>query len=94
MPNKAASKLIAVTDLDKPGVIFRTAVAKGEQFFEHDRYFHTIRRTQRMELKRMATDRQVFVMRRSRDWSVDICKAAAALYYSRLAAYNRWKNPL
>jgi hypothetical protein len=47
--HKAAAELIAV-DPDQPGIVFRTAVAKRQQFFQHYRDLHPVRRGQRIKL--------------------------------------------
>ena len=42
--NKVAAKLLALLDVDKPGVVFGTAVTQGQQLFQHHRYFDAIGR--------------------------------------------------
>jgi hypothetical protein len=41
-PDKSAAKLVALTDADQPSVIFRSAMAGGQQFFQHDRHFDAV----------------------------------------------------
>ncbi|ENN88140.1 hypothetical protein RHSP_39340 [Rhizobium freirei PRF 81] len=75
--DEAAAELVAVTDLDQPGVIFGAAMTKRQQLLEQDRDLHAIRRAERIELKRMAADRQFLFMRRPGDRTVDIGELAA-----------------
>src|SRR4051812_32221817 len=76
--DKAAAELVAV-DLDQPGVIFGAAMTGGEQLLEHDRDLDAVRRRQRVQLKRMAADRQLLLMCGTCDRTVDAGEAAAAL---------------
>ena len=69
--DEAAAELIAVADLDQPGVVFRPRVTRRQQLFKHHRHFHAVGRGQRIELQGVATDRQILVMRRSRDRTID-----------------------
>jgi hypothetical protein len=43
---KPLPKLVAVTDLDEPSIIFRILMSKREKLFEHDCYFLTVRRAE------------------------------------------------
>ena len=61
--DEAAAELVAFADLDQPGVVFSALVAEGEQFLEHHSDLHAIRRAERIELQRMAADRQFLFVR-------------------------------
>jgi hypothetical protein len=52
------------SDLDQPGVVLRALVAERQQLFEHHRDLDAVRRRQRIELQRMASDRQFLVVGR------------------------------
>jgi hypothetical protein len=39
-------------------------MAEGQQLLQHDRHLHAVRRALRIELQRMAADRQRLLMRR------------------------------
>ena len=60
--HEAAAELVALADLDQPGVVLGAAVAERQQLLEHDRDLHAVRRAQRVELQRMAADRQLLVV--------------------------------
>ena len=46
--DEAAAELVAVADLDQPGIVFRTAVTQRQQLLQHDRHLHAIGRSQRI----------------------------------------------
>ena len=48
--NKAAAELVAVADADQPGVVFGARMAPRQQFLQHHRDFHAVRRAERIEL--------------------------------------------
>ena len=75
--DKAGGKLVALADIDQPGVIFGTAVTGCEQLFQQDCHFHTIWRAERIKLDRMLADGQFLVMRWSGNRPVDIGKGTA-----------------
>ena len=75
--DKAAAELISVANLDQPGVIFRAVMAQGQQLLEHHRDLHAVRCAERVKLQRMAANRQILVVRRSRDRAVDVREPAA-----------------
>ncbi len=81
--NEAARKLVALADVDQPSVIFGTAVARREQFLEHHGDLHAVGRAERIKLERMLADRQVLVVRRTRDGPVDIGETTAAFLVPR-----------
>ena len=64
--DEAAAELIALADLDQPGVVLGALVAAREQLLEHDRDLRAVRRRQRIELERMAADRQLLLVGRRR----------------------------
>ena len=69
--DKAAAELVAVTDLDQPGVVFRTAVTKGKQLLKHDADLHAVGRGQGVELQRMLAHRQRLFLPRTGGRGVD-----------------------
>ena len=77
--DKAAAELVALADLDQPGVVFRAGMAEGEQLFEHDRDLDAVGRAERVELQRVAADRQFLLMRRAGDRPVDVGETAAVV---------------
>src|SRR6185437_5762798 len=78
--DEAGAELVALADVDQPGVVFRAGMAGGEQFLQHDRHFDAVGRAQRIELQRMAADRQRLFVRGAGDRAVDAGEAAAALF--------------
>src|SRR6185437_13808371 len=76
--NEAASELIAVSDADRPGVIFSVAVALLKKLLEHDRDLLTVRSCQRIELERVPADRQILLVGGSGDRPIDVGELAAA----------------
>jgi hypothetical protein len=50
---EAAAELVALEDVDQPGVVFRTRMAGGQQLLEQDRDLLPVRRALRIELQRM-----------------------------------------
>ena len=77
--DEARAELLADVDRDDPRVVLGAGVALGEQLLEHHRDLHAVRRRQRVELKRMAADGQLLLVRRARDRAVDVREATAAL---------------
>ena len=69
--DEPAAELIAVVDLDQPRVVLRAAVPELQQLLEHHGDLHPVGRRQRVELQRMASDRQLLLVGRTRDGSVD-----------------------
>src|SRR3546814_11573728 len=69
--DETARKLIALADVDQPGVIFGARMARREQLLEHHRDLHAIGRPERIKLERMLADRQILVVRRTRHGPVD-----------------------
>src|ERR1700688_5157268 len=43
-PDKSTTELVALTDPDQPGVIFRIPVTGGQQFLQHDRNLDAVGR--------------------------------------------------
>ena len=74
--DEATAELIAFGDPDQPGVVFRAAIAKPQQFFQHYRDFH-VRRGERIELDGMAPRPAALVVRRSRDRAINAREPAA-----------------
>src|SRR3546814_17319171 len=81
--DETARKLIALADVDQPGVIFGARMARREQLLEHHRDLHAIGRPERIKLERMLADRQILVVRRTRDGPVDIGEKPAAFLVPR-----------
>ena len=76
--DKAAAELVALADLDQPGIVLRALMAAGQQLFEHDRDLDAVRRAQRVELQRMAADRQLLLVLGARGRAVDVGEPASA----------------
>src|SRR3546814_19284929 len=81
--DEAARKLVALADIDQPGVIFGARMARREQFLEHHRDLHAIGRTERIKLERMLSDRQILAVRRPRARTVAIGETPAAFSFPR-----------
>ena len=77
--DEAGPELLALHDLDHPGVVFRVRVPGFEQLLEHDRSLLTVGRAQRIELEAMFADRQVLVFARAGGRAVDPGEAAAVV---------------
>ena len=75
--HKAAAELLAFTNADQPGVVFRALVAKRQKLLQQDRHLLAIGRAQRIKLHGVVAHRQFLVMRRAGDGAVDIGKAPA-----------------
>ncbi len=76
--DEAATELLALVDLDQPGVVFRPGVPERKQLFEHDGDLHPVRRAQRIELQGVTPHRELLVVRGARDRPVDVRKGSAA----------------
>ena len=76
--HEARAELIALTDVDQPRIIFRSAMSGRQQLLEHDGDLLAVGRAERIKLERMLADRQLLVVRRPRDRPVDGGEAAAA----------------
>jgi hypothetical protein len=75
--DKAAAELLAFVDADQPGVVFRAAVAQGQQLFQQDGDLHAIGRAERIELQRMAAHRQLTLVRGAGNRTVDVGELTA-----------------
>jgi len=75
----AGAELLADVDGDDPRVVLGAGVALGEQLLEHHRDLHAVRRRHRVELKWVAADGQLLLLRRARDRAVDVREATSAL---------------
>jgi hypothetical protein len=69
--------LHAFVDADQPSIIFRAAKAESEQFLQHHGDLDSIGCCERVELKRMTTHRQLFVVCGSSDGPVDVGELTA-----------------
>jgi hypothetical protein len=58
--DKTAAELVAVADLDQPGVVFRPGMPEGQQLFEQDGDLLPVGRGQGIQLQRVLADRQFF----------------------------------
>ena len=76
--DETAAELVAIADADQPGVVLGAAVAEGQQLFQHDGDLHAVGRGQRIELQRVAADREIFFVRGAGDGAVDVGEVAAA----------------
>ena len=74
--DKPAAELIALADADQPGIVFGALVTQGQQLLEHDRHFDAIRGALRVELERVAPDRQLLLVLRAGGRAVDVGKPA------------------
>jgi hypothetical protein len=69
--HKAAAELLALADVDQPGVVLGAAVAEGEQLFQHHGHFHAVGRAARIELQGVLADGQLRIMRRPGNRPID-----------------------
>jgi hypothetical protein len=65
--DEAAAELLPFVDPDQPGVVLRAGMAERQQFLQHHRDLDAVGGGQRIQLQRMAPDRQLLVMRGSGD---------------------------
>ncbi len=75
--DEARAELVALADIDQPGIVLRARVPGRQQLFEQDRHFHAVGCAERIKLQRMLADRQRLLMRRARYGAVDIGELAA-----------------
>ncbi|CAM4851251.1 unnamed protein product [Rotaria magnacalcarata] len=76
--DKTAAELVAVADLDQPGVVFRAGMPEGQQLFEEDGDLLPVGRGQGIQLQRVLADRQFLFMGRAGNRAVDAGEGAAA----------------
>src|SRR5690606_35562460 len=76
--DETAGELVAVRDLDGPGVVFG-GVTGLEQFLEHDAGLHPVGRGERVELERMLADRQIALLARTGGRAIDAGELPAVL---------------
>ena len=76
--HEAAAELLALADVDQPGVVLGARVARRQQLLEHDGDLLAVRRAQRIELERMPAHRQFLVVRCARDRTIDVGEPAPA----------------
>ena len=81
--DKAAGELIAIANANQPGVVLCISNAQCQQLLKHNRYFLTVRRSQRIKLQWMFAHRQRFFMRRTRNRAIDIGERAASGFIPR-----------
>ena len=81
--DKTAGELIAIANANQPGIVLCAGDAQRQQLFEHNRYFLTVWRTQRIKLQRVLANRQRFFMRRTRNRAIDIGERAASRFIPR-----------
>ena len=81
--DKAAGELIAIANTNQPGVVLCTSNAQRQQLLKHNRYFLTVRRSQRIELQGVFANGQRFFMRRTRNRAIDIGERAAGGFVPR-----------
>ena len=77
--HKARAELIALADVDQPGVVLGACVTALEQLLEHDRDLDPVWGTHRIELKRMLAGGQRLVVGRAGDRPVDVGETTAVL---------------
>ncbi len=58
--DEAGAELVALADIDQPGIVFGARVAGRQQLLQQDRYFHAVGGAQRIELQRMLADGSTF----------------------------------
>ena len=75
--HKAAAKLVAILDIDQPGIVFRILVAFLKQLFEHHRDLYPVGGGQGVKLQGMLAHLQGLVMGGPGDRAIDIGKGAA-----------------
>src|SRR5690606_16715931 len=75
--DEARPELVALEDLDRPGVVLGVGEARLEQLLEHDRHLHPVRRAERVELEGMLADRELALLARARGRAVDSGELAA-----------------
>jgi hypothetical protein len=68
---EATAELLALADVDQPGIVLGAAVAECEQLLQHHGYFHAVGRPTRIELQGMLADRQLRVMCRPGNGPID-----------------------
>ena len=75
------AELVALADVDDPGVVFRAFVPGGQQLLKHHGDLDAVGRRQRIELQRMRAARQRRLMRRAGVRPVDRGERAAVLAF-------------
>src|SRR5690606_9261093 len=70
-------ELVAIADLDQPGIVLGAAVAKGKQLFEHDADVDAVERGQGIQLQRVLAHRQRLFLSRPGRRRVDAGELAA-----------------
>ena len=81
--DKTAGELIAIAYAYQPGVVLCTRNAQRQQLLKHNRYFLTVRRSQRIKLQWVFANGQRFFMRRTRNRAIDIGERAASGFIPR-----------
>ena len=79
--DKAGAELVALADVDQPGVIFGARVALGQQLLQHHGDLHPVRSRQRVQLQRVLADRQFLVMGGAGNGAVGGGKLAAIAFF-------------
>src|SRR5258706_144953 len=71
-------RFTSIPSLDQRGGVLGANVPERQQLLQHDRHFHAIWRAERVELERVAANRQILIVRGSRDRAVDAGELTAA----------------
>ena len=77
--DEPGAELVALADVDDIRVVFRAGVPRRQQLLQHHGDLHAVGRRQRVKLKRVLAARQLLLVRRARDGTVDGGEPAAVL---------------
>ena len=72
--DETAAELVPLVNADQPGVVLGAAVAQRQQFLQQYRHLDAIGRSQRIQLQRMAANRQRLLVGGARHRAVDVSK--------------------
>ena len=76
--HKTATKLIAILNIDQPGIVLSPLVTFLKQLLQHHRDLHPVGRGQGVHLQGVLTDRQCLVVCGAGNGAINIGKLATA----------------
>ena len=77
--HKVTTELVSIPNIDQVRIVFSALFTERQEFFKHNRNFHAIWCSQRIQLQGMVANGQCFVVRTAGYWAVDAGEFSAAL---------------
>lgn len=86
--NKSRAELIALKNIDEPGIVLSAPMAKCKQFFQEDGDLYAVRCSLRIQLKWMDAHGQFFFKPGASSRAIDVLKLATVTRFPRPDFWN------